>query len=78
MLERDDIYFFDISGLERTEGIKKRADSGFLRQELEKLFPGDDFTDIKVTENDIGFYKAHVSMLEKLFGGGRPVIGLPE
>ncbi len=77
MLEKDNIQFFDISQLEITEGIEKRATESYLRKELEQRFPDERFGQIHVTLNSSGKYQAKVSLIEKFFGGGKPIEGLP-
>ena len=78
MLERDKIHFFDTSDLKVTEGIMERAKEPYIRRELEKRFPKEKFNRIHVTLNTTGRYQAKVSLIEKLFGGGKPVAGLPD
>ncbi len=78
MLERDDIGFFDTSSLGKTPGIEKRADSIFLERELEKRFPGEEFFDISVKRNSSGSYRGKASLLERMFGAGKKITGLPE
>lgn len=77
MLERDMCVFMDTSSLEVTKGIENRANDSYIRGELQKRFPGEVFPFIKVTRNDSGSYKAKASIVEKIFGGGKPVEGLP-
>jgi hypothetical protein len=77
MLERDQYKFMDTSGLKETEGIEKRATEAFIREELQKRFPKEQFPLIKVSRNDTGNYQAKVSLIEKVFGAGKPIEGLP-
>lgn len=78
MLERDQYKFMDTSGLKETEGIEKRATEAFIREELQKRFPKEQFPLIKVSRNDTGNYQAKVSLIEKVFGAGKPIEGLPD
>lgn len=75
---RDDIHFFDMSRYTVTADIEKRANETYIRRELEKRFPTDVFTQITVTHNSTGEYRAKASWFEKLWGAGKPVTGLPE
>lgn len=77
MLERDKYQFMDVSGLKETEGIEKRATEDYIRRELRKRFPEEKFPVIKVTRNDTGRYQAKASLVEKMFGAGKPVENLP-
>ncbi|MBC5686977.1 tannase/feruloyl esterase family alpha/beta hydrolase [Roseburia sp. NSJ-9] len=77
MLEKDKIQFFDTSTLKNTEGIEKRAEVSYIRKELECRFPDEVFNRIQVSFNDTGRYQAKVSLIEKFFGGGKPIENLP-
>ncbi len=76
--EEDKIVFYDGDFLTPTEGIGERANEVYIRKELKKRFPQDVFPSLKVVHNKSGFYKGKVSLIEKVFGGGKKVTGLPE
>ena len=78
MIERNNYKFYDCSNLVDTEGIFERATEEFIRTELEERFPNEKFVDIKVEYNGTGKFKAKANLIEKAFGGGKPVEGLPE
>lgn len=78
MLERDNYYFFDTSKLIKTHDIETRATEEHVRRELEKEFPDEIFSRIHVTYNPSGEYQAKASLLEKVFGAGKKIKGLPE
>ncbi len=78
MREKDDIQFYDTSKLQETCGIEDRAKVSYLQKELEKRFPEEDFCDISITRNFTGQYKAKATFLERMFGAGKPITGLPK
>ena len=78
MLEQDKIIFTDTASLSETPGIRHRATESYLRSALQKRFPGENFARIHVQENTTGRYQHPVKWLEKIFGGGVPVSGLPD
>ncbi|MCM1194202.1 MAG: hypothetical protein NC389_17485, partial [Acetatifactor muris] len=77
MLEEQKYHFFHTESLKKTQGIQSRATEKYLRMALEARFPEESFSDITVTYNASGKYQAKAGMLEKVFGAGRPVEGLP-
>lgn len=77
MLESEKYQFFDTSSLMQTQGIEERATNAYIKSELEKRFPTEEFAEIKVILNTTGHYKAKASLIEKFFGAGKPITGLP-
>lgn len=76
-LEREQYRFFDTAPLRETAGIRDRATEKCIREGLEHLFPDDRFPDIRVTLNETGHYCQKASLLERAFGAGKPIEGLP-
>lgn len=78
MLERDRYRFFDTSSLAETRGIEKRAEESYIRTELAKRFPEEEFPFIHVEKNTSGTYRGKCSLLDRLWGSGKPIEGLPD
>ncbi|MBQ3385525.1 MAG: tannase/feruloyl esterase family alpha/beta hydrolase [Erysipelotrichaceae bacterium] len=77
MLEKEKYRFMDISGLQKTEGIETRADESYIRNQLEKRFPEEKFSSIKVTLYDQRSYGQKSGLLDRLWGNEKYVTGLP-
>ncbi len=77
MLERNKYQFFDTSSLTETKGIEKRATENYIRGEMERRFPGEEFTLIRVAKNDSGTYQGKSSLFDRLWGAGKRIEGLP-
>lgn len=78
MLEREKFHFFDTSQLVKTDGIESRATGEYIRKELEARFPDEKFLQINVIRNRTGKYQAKAKLLERFFGAGKPIHGLPD
>lgn len=66
MLEKDNVHFFDTSGLSETPGIRGRCNADYLTKALKARFPGEEFTVTRAEINDTGKYKSNVNILVKL------------
>ncbi len=76
-LERDKYRFYDTTSLVETPGLRARATEAYVRGALERLFPGERFSRVRVALNETGHYQQKASLLERAFGAGKPVEGLP-
>ena len=75
---REDIRFFDMSGYQATPEIAAHAEEGYLRKELKRRFPEEEFLKITVSHNNSGEYHAKAGWFERLWGAGKPIKDLPE
>ena len=78
MLEQDKWLFFDRGGLTETPGIRKRATENYLKESLERRFPEDEFVWVHVYENVTGRFRHRANLLERFFGEGIGIQGLPD
>ena len=78
MLEEDNYRFWDTSNLINTENIDQRANPVYIKEKLEELFPDELFLSVNVVHNISGKYKARASWIERVFGAGKAIEGLPE
>lgn len=77
MLERDNVRFFDMTSVSPTQGIERRATGQYVKAGLARLFPGEVFRNICVSFNGSGEYHPKVSLIQRMFGGGKKIEGLP-
>lgn len=77
MLEKDNVHFFDTSGLSETPGIRGRCNADYLTKALKARFPGEEFTVTRAEINDTGKYKSNVNILVKLLWAKTDLEGLP-
>ena len=75
---REDIRFFDMSGYQATPEIAAHVEEGYLRKELKRRFPEEEFLKITVSHNNSGEYHAKAGWFERLWGAGKPIKDLPE
>ena len=77
MLEKDNVHFFDTSGLSETPGIRGRCNADYLTKALKARFPDEEFTVTRAEINDTGKYKSNVNILVKLLWAKTDLEGLP-
>ena len=77
MLEKDNVHFFDTSGLSETPGIRGRCNTDYLTSALKTRFPDESFTVTRAEINDTGKYKSDVNILVKLLWAKTDLEGLP-
>lgn len=75
--ERELYQFYNISDLKETEGIRERCKVELFEQELLKMFPNEKIKVTKVKLNETGVYKGNKNLLNRIFGIGKSLKGLP-
>ena len=77
MKERDNIHFYDTSGLVETKGIRDRCNTSYIQKELADRLPGEIFKVTSVSVNETGCYQAKLHWLIKLLWTSGKIEGLP-
>ena len=77
MKERDNVRFYDLTGIAETPGIRSRCNISCLTKALNARFPDDTFTVTSAELNDSGVYRSRYNIIEKALPFLSKLTGLP-